>query len=683
MVSRLPESPRRGKAAGNIFKSGNMPALSPESRTTRAFPPGGVRLAKELVMQSVSLPKAILTVGGLAMVAYHAVASQYLYFSQWEHQTIHFAFLFLMVFMSFIVKAKNRAARAGLCLCLLAALACCAYVYGNIEELEMSQGFPTTAALGVGIFLMLATALGSWLSWGLPLLLVALTFVAYFFLGHLLSGPLYHPAFDFDYVVSMLSVGLSGLYGLFMSISADQVFMFVVFGSLLGIFKVEGLLMEAGKILGRRLRGGAGLTAVFSNSLIGMVSGAPVANVAITGPFVLPYMKKSGYSVDEAGGVLACSATGSQLMPPVMGAAAFMMATFIGQPYAVVMLAGILPAVLFYFAVTLGVQFLSVRKDLRTVRLDVDWALIRRRLPVFALPIGLIFVMLLMRYSPANTAFWAGVITLATGFAIKDTRPTCKELINSLVSGAVTGAKIGISLALIGMVAQTLISTGLGGKLASLIHTLAGGQLLPALLVTMVVALILGCAVPPAAAYALCAIIIIPTLTPMGVDLLRAHMFCFYFSIIAAVTPPVGLASLAATGISGGHYGVTSVHGFRLSLSGFVLPFLIIYNPLFSYDFSNAVWSVCSLICILTGLTALNALLYGAMARPFKAHDYALSGVVMLLSLWLTACGGSLTPATVIAGTAVAVALLLFQWRRQAAQPLTVARSDDAHGTKA
>ncbi len=125
------------------------------------------------------------------------------------------------------------------------------------------------------------------------------------------------------------------------------------------------------------------------------------------------------------------------------------------------------------------------------------------------------------------------------------------------------------------------------------------------------------------------------------------------------------------------------MHGFRLSLSGFVLPFLIIYNPLFSYDFSNAVWSVCSLICILTGLTALNALLYGAMARPFKAHDYALSGVVMLLSLWLTACGGSLTPATVIAGTAVAVALLLFQWRRQAAQPLTEARSDDAHGTKA
>ncbi len=626
-------------------------------------------------MNRISLPKVILTVGGLAMVVYHAVASQYLYFSQWEHQTIHFAFLFLMVFMSYAIRAKSRLAAAGLYLCLIAALLCCVYVYGNIEELEMSQGFPSQTALLVGLCLILTTALGAWLCWGLPLLLVAVVFVAYFFLGHLLSGPLYHPAFGFEYVVSMLSVGLSGLYGLFMSISADQVFMFVVFGALLGIFKVEGLLMEMGKILGRRLRGGAGLTGVFSNSLIGMVSGAPVANVAITGPFVLPYMRRSGYSVDEAGGILACSATGSQLMPPVMGAAAFMMATFISQPYAVVMLAAMLPAVLFYFAVALGVQFLSVRKDLQLVRIDVDWSLIRRRLPVFALPIGLIFGMLLMRYSPSNTAFWASVITLATGFAVKDARPHWRELVRALVNGAVTGAKIGISLALIGMVAQTLISTGLGSKLASLIHILAGGQLFAALLVTMAVALILGCAVPPAAAYALCAIIIIPTLTPMGVDLLRAHMFCFYFSIIAAVTPPVGLASLAATGISGGNYAVTSVHGFRLSLSGFILPFLIIYNPLFSFDFSNAVWSICSLICILTGLTSLDALLYGAMARPFTPRDYIPAAVVMLLSFWLTIQGARLPPPLCALLTLGIVALLAVQWFCQTRRPPAQSRT--------
>ena len=619
-----------------------------------------------------SLPQWLLCVSGLAMVFYHALASQYLYFGQWEHQTIHYSFLLLLIFLSYAVKAKTSASRVFLYACLLVALTCTAYVYLNIEELEMSQGFPSQMAVLVGIGMILLTAIGTWLSWGLPLLLVAVVFVAYFFLGHMLSGPLYHPPFSFDYVISFLSVGLSGIYGTFMSISADQVFMFVVFGALLGIFKVEGLLMEAGKILGRRMRGGAGLTAVFSNSLIGMVSGAPVANVAITGPFVLPYMRRSGYNVDEAGGILACSATGSQLMPPVMGAAAFMMATFIAKPYAVVMVAAFLPAILFYFAVAMGVQFLSVRKNIKTEHMEVDWALIRRRLLVFILPIALIFAMLLMRYSPANTAFWACVTALVAGFALKDTRPTPKELVDALVSGAVTGAKIGISLALIGMVAQTLISTGLGSKLANLIHVLAQGQLFIALLVTMAVALVLGCAVPPAAAYGLCAIIIIPTLTPMGVDLLRAHMFCFYFSIIAAVTPPVGLASLAASGISGGHYGITSVHGFRLSLAGFVLPFLIIYNPIFSWDFSNTVWAVCSLICVFVGLTCLSSLLYGALTRIFAPHDWPLAAVGTVGTFWVLFAGKSAGDMSNIAVTAGCALVLAVQWYLQSKRTDTV-----------
>lgn len=613
----------------------------------------------------------ILTISGLAMVFYHAVASQYLYFGQWEHQTIHFSFLFLLIFTSYAAKSTSPLKKALLVGCLIAALACTFYIYLNIEQLEMSQGFPTDIAVVVGVYLILATALGTYLSWGLPLLLVALVFVGYFFLGHLLTGPLYHPPFSFEYVVSFLSVGLSGVYGTFMSISADQVFMFVVFGSFLSIFKVEGLLMEVGKILSRRLRGGPGLTAVLSNSLIGMVSGAPVANVAITGPFVLPYMRKSGYGVDEAGGILACSATGSQIMPPVMGAAAFMMATFIGKPYAVVMIAAFLPAILFYFAVATGVQFLSVRKDLQTVQMDVDWTLIRRRVAVFIVPIVLIFTMLLMRYSPANTAFWACVVALIIGFAFKDTRPTLKELVSSLVSGALTGAKIGISLALIGMVAQTLISTGLGSKLANLIHTIAQGQLLLALLLTMIVALILGCAVPPAAAYGLCAIIIIPTLTPMGVDLLRAHMFCFYFSIIAAVTPPVGLASLAAAGISGGSYAITSAHGFRLSLSGFILPFMIIYNPLFSWDFSNPVWLWCSLVSTCVGLACMSGLLYGAMARPFSSFDWPLAGVGAAVSFWLVFAGGSLSSTLVVLITAGCTLLLAAQWWLQTRRPMT------------
>ncbi|MCK9241034.1 TRAP transporter large permease subunit, partial [Desulfocurvus sp.] len=346
------------------------------------------------------------------------------------------------------------------------------------------------------------------------------------------------------------------------------------------------------------------------------------------------------------------------------------------QPYAVVMVAALLPAALFYFAVAVGVQFLSVRKNLQIVHLEVDWRLIRRRMFVFIVPIGLIFAMLLLRYGPANTAFWACVVTAVTGFAIKDTRPSRREVVDSLVSGAITGAKIGISLALIGMVAQTLISTGLGSKLASLIHLLAGGQLFIALLVTMLVALVLGCAVPPAAAYALCAIIIIPTLTPLGVDLLQAHMYCFYFSIIAAVTPPVGLASLAATGISGGNYAITSVHGFRLALSGFILPFLIIYNPIFSWDFGDPIWAGCSLVCILAGLTCMSGLLYGAMLRPFTARDWPLALAGMVAAFWVVLFGASLGAAQTLAVTVGAVGILAVQlWMQQHFSPLVSAEA--------
>lgn len=615
--------------------------------------------------------KKALAVLSILMVVYHAVASQYLYFGQWEHQTIHLLLIFLLCFLSFAAKASSGLMRSFIGACVLAGVLCCLYIYANIEELEASQGFPTETAVWVGCVLIAVTMIGTYMAWGVPLLVVAVTFVGYFLWGDQLSGPLYHAPYSFDYVISFLSVGLSGIYGTFLSISADQVFLFVVFGSMLTIFKVEGMFMEIGKILGRYMRGGPGMTAVISNALIGMVSGAPVASVAITGPFVMPYMKKSGYDEDEAGGIVACAATGSQLMPPVMGAAAFLMATFIGQPYSVVMLAGILPAVLFYFAAAMGVQCMAVAKEFTPVEMDVDWGIIVRRLPVFIAPIALIFAMLLMRYSPAMTAFWACVVTMVVGYARKETRPTLQELLASLQTGAVTGAKIGISLALIGLVAQTLVSTGMGTKLASLINYIAEGQLFIALVVTMLVALILGCAVPPAAAYALCAIVVVPTLTHMGVDLLRAHMYCFYFSIISAVTPPVGLASLAASGITGGSYWKTSVHGFKLSCIGFVLPFMIVYNPVFSFDMSNPVWALSSLVSITATIVAISALLYGALHLKLNGAEKLLAASIVVLGVWHI-FGGSGMNATVsclvaLSTGALLAALYMLQKRRDPA----------------
>lgn len=607
-----------------------------------------------------------------SMILYHVVASQYLVFSQWEHQTIHLCFLLLLSFLGILLKSEKVSIKLFLSICMLLSISTCAYVFMNIEDLEMSFGFPEPLAVKIGIIMVVLVFISTYLSWGLALPIVAGIFVSYFFFGHLLSGALYHAEFSLDYIISYLCIGLSGIYGMFLSISANQIFLFVIFGALLSVFKVNALFMELGKIVGTVLRGGPGLTAVVSSSLVGMVSGAPVANVAITGAFTIPYMKNIGYTSEEAGAIEAVASTGGQIMPPVMGAAAFLMATFIGESYSVVMLAGILPAIIFYFAVTIGVQFLATAKDMQLVKEKVNWPLIWRRLPVFVIPIGVTFVLLMMRFSPMNVAFWAILATLIIGFAQKETRPSWKEFFVSACDGAVVGAKIGVSLALVGIMAQTLITTGLGSKIASLVQVLSGGSLLVALFMTMFVAIILGCSVPPAAAYALCAVVIVPTIVPLGADLLSAHFFTFYFAIISAITPPVGLASLAASGLSGGNFLQTGLKGFRLAFAGFVLPYMIVYNPIFKWDTSNLIWFGASFIVIAIAITALSALMYNTCITRLDGFDKLIAIFVTVISFAYIFAGGSVGAIVAIAWISCALGLFVIFLIRQKRNANTV-----------
>ena len=215
------------------------------------------------------------------------------------------------------------------------------------------------------------------------------------------------------------------------------------------------------------------------------------------------------------------------------------------------MTAALIPALLYYWSVMLGVQFMSVKSGIETPEEIVDRALVMRRLPLFIVPLGIMIAMLAMNYSPSLAAFWAIVVAIAMSYLSADTRPEFGALLKCLAEGAVTGAQIGISLAIVGIMAQTLITTGLGSKIAGLVELLSGGNLVVALILTMIVSLLLGCGVPTSAAYSLVAIVVIPSLIRMGVDPLAAHFFAFYFAVISAVTPPVALAALAGAGIAG------------------------------------------------------------------------------------------------------------------------------------
>jgi len=564
---------------------------------------------------------AVLIVCGLAMFAYHMVSSQVVLAGYIDNQVIHLGFILTLIFLDAAIRDARWLPRLFNLGAVATSLAALAYVHFNVEFLEESVGFPTATGVVVGTALVVLVIEATRRGWGLVLPLVAVIFIAYFVFGHHISGPLSHKEFKYAFVISYLSIGLSGIFGTFLAISADQVFLFVVFGSLLSVIKINDLFFELGKAVGRYFKGGPGQTAVISSSLVGTVTGAAVANVAITGAFTIPFMKKVGYTPAQAGGIEATASTGGQIMPPVMGASAFLMASFLGVPYGAVMIAAFIPALLYYWTVMLGVQFMSVRSGITPPLESIDRALVMRRLPLFVIPLAIMVGMLAMNYSPSLAAFWAILIAIGMSYISADTRPHFSSLLKCLAEGAVTGAQIGISLAIVGIMAQTLITTGLGSKIAGLVEMFSAGSLVLALVLTMLVSLLLGCGVPTAAAYSLVAIVVIPSLVRMGVEPMSAHFFAFYFAVISAVTPPVALAALAGAGLAGASLMRTSIEAFKLAIAGFIIPFLAVYNPAILMRPESPLFAIGTAIAVPIGLTTLTAAIYNCGLVPFRPID--------------------------------------------------------------
>jgi len=614
----------------------------------------------------------LLIIAAMAMVAYHLFTVYGIVLGNFEHQNLHLAFLLVIIFLDRLVVTKPTYSKVGQLLLILAAVGVTTYVGVNMTRLEEDIGFPEPMDVAVGLIAMGICIEATRQAWGWTLPIVAAAFIAYFFFGHIIPGPLTHREFNMDYVVSYLSIGLTGLYGNFLAISANQIFLFVLFGSLMGLLRISDFLSELSKMVSGQMRGGPGLASVISSSMIGMVTGASVANVAITGAFTIPYMKKVGYKPALAGAIEATASTGGQLMPPVMGAAAFLMAFFVGVPYADIMIAGIIPAVLFYICVFFGVQAVSVVSDIRAPKEKADRRTVYIGIPSFVIPVGLIALLLMLHYSTSVAAFWAIVSCLIIAYVRKD-RPSFSELLTRVVEGAVVGAKIGVSLAIVGMISQSLITTGLGGKIAGLVELFSAGNVHLALIMTMVVAIILGCGVPPAAAYSLVAIVVAPTLVKLGVPILAAHFFCFYFAIISAVTPPVALGALAGAGIARAPYFATAFRAFVLSMSGFIIPYLIVYNPVILLSGEFNLWAIGSAISVPIALISCTVLVYRAWLLRFSGLETVIGSAAMVIGFAFSIFGDHWPLAVQLAVLAAAVVLfgLLILSQRQRASGQT------------
>ena len=455
------------------------------------------------------------------------------------------------------------------------------YIVIFYDELVLRAGMNTEFDFSIAFIgtLLLFEAARRVVGW--PMLTVALFFMFYAFAGPYMPGILAHRGVGVQEMFDHLFFATEGIFGTPLGVSSTFIYLFILFGSYLEATGLGKLFIDLANAVAGWAAGGPAQVAVLSSGLMGTVSGSSVANVAGTGAFTIPMMKKLGYRPAFAGAVEAAASTGGQLMPPVMGAAAFLMAEFVGVPYIEVVKAAVIPALLYYIGVWMGVHYEAKKFGLKGTPRD--------QLPKFSklfmekghliLPLAIIVYLLVSGYTPMRAALWAIGLTLICSCLRKSTRISFGDVVKGLIEGSKGVLGVLIACATAGVIIGVVTKTGVGLKLATALLDLAGGNLLPAMFFTMITSLILGMGVPTTANYVITSTIAAPALVQMDVPVLAAHMFAFYFGIVADVTPPVALAAYAGAGISGADPMKTGFAAAKLAIAAFIVPYIFVLAP--------------------------------------------------------------------------------------------------------
>jgi len=519
--------------------------------------------------------------------------------------------------------AGARGARWDAWALAAALILACAYVVWQNQELVRRSGAPTTldlAAGGAAILLVLELARRA-TGWGI--VAVCLVALAYGVAGPYLPGFLAHRGYGPVRLIEHLYLSTEGIWGVPLGVSADFVYLFVFFGAVLEAAGGGVLLVALANRVAGKTRGGPAKTSAVASALMGTLSGSAVANVVTTGAFTIPIMKRAGFRPHFAAAVEAAASTGGQIMPPIMGAGAFILATWTSIPYVRVAAAAAIPAMLYYLAVLAAIHF-------RAGRMGIEPAGTEGREPVvdrihLLLPIAIIVVFLAEGRSPMRAAFWGVVSALALVYLRPHTRPSFSDL-RRMVDGAGRGAvQVAAACAAAGIVVGVASLTGIGLRMSELIVTLSHGSLLAALILTALGSLVLGMGLPTTAAYVVLAALGAPALVEMGVPLLGAHLFIFYFGCISNVTPPVALAAFAAAGVAGSPPMRTGATAAVLASAGFLVPFMFIYGPPLLLDGSVGQIAGVSLTAAL-GVTLLAAATMGYLRRPLAPWERVVLG---------------------------------------------------------
>ena len=580
-----------------------------------------------------------------AMCTVQIVNVIYPFFISSEFFVIHFMFGMLMCYLVYDYKGKKRyfysPAKIFDIILALGVAAVAIYILRDIDAFLLRMDLvasPTDIVMGAICTVIVLEGCRRLTGPSLPA--IALITILYALFGKYLPGLIGHKGYSFTRVIKTI-FSQQGIFGMPIGVSANTVFLFLLFGAFLNVCGADLIFRDLSTALAGRKRGGPAKIAIIASAIFGTISGSSVANVVSTGTFTIPMMKRCGYRPVFAGAVEAVASTGGQIMPPIMGAAAFLMAEYIGIPYAQVAVKAILPAILYFTGIFISVHLEAKKLGLNGIPRDQlpKWRLLARDcyliLPLIllvwlvssgaktmshsaaysilaAIAVGLVNFFML-RLQSAQTRTFRTVGKAALGAA----GDSANSVFDSLEAGAKGAITVAVACAMAGIIAGCITVTGLASILINAVVQLAGNATFIGLILTMICCIILGMGVPTTANYCIMASTCAPILIKMGYPLVAAHFFVFYFGIVADITPPVALAAYAGSAIAKSNPMKTGINATKLAIAAFIVPFIFAYNPQMLFENVTSVFQVIQIvITALLGIFAVAAGLEGYILRP-------------------------------------------------------------------
>jgi TRAP transporter 4TM/12TM fusion protein len=602
-----------------------------------------------------------VSVIAVAFALFHIYTGGFRPMAAFEQRTIHLTFALVLVFLLRPFKRGRGVSWVDVCLSVVSMLAG-GYLYLETDELMMRMGIPTNLDVIIGAVVILLVLEATRRVLGSAMPIIAIVVLLYGYVGYLAPEMVAIKGYSVERIVAQLTLANEGIFGIPLGVSATFVILFIIFAAFLSECGAGQFFIDISMALFGRFRGGPAKVSVMSSALFGTVSGSAVANVMVDGWLTIPLMKKCGFKPHVAGAIEAVNSTGGQIMPPVMGAAAFIMAEMLGMPYIKICVAAAIPAILYYVSNYFMIDFEAIKSGIK--------GLPQSELPnlketffhgfFYLIPlVVLVFFLSYIMYSPMRSAIYAMAAAFLVSFFKKSTRMGLIKTLKTLERGALSALEVAMACACAGIIIGIFNLTGFGVRLSTILIELAHGSLFALLFLTMVASLILGMGLPTTACYIILAVLVAPAMVKMGVLPIAAHLFVFYFGILSAITPPVAVAAYAGAGLANALPGKTGFTAWRLATAGFILPYMFVYGPqlLMVGNWSDIV------VAVITSTIGV-FLLAAAVQGQFWTKALLWERAVLLASALLLIKPGILTDTMGLAGALLVLGVQIVRGRR-------------------